>query len=106
MQTGPEGSKESGADVDRGRRITGYTPAHRRCRIIDGKLHEREEGRPVILPLRDEGAEHVGDDSIDAFGLGVRFMMLWRPKDHSSAEGSMQNRPELRGKAGVILIRD
>ena len=40
----------------------------------------------MILPLRDsdEGAEHVGDDSIDAFGLGIRIMMVRRPKDQSS----------------------
>ena len=45
--------------------------AQRRCRIIDDKLHEWEEGRPTILPLRDEGAEHVGYDSIPAFGPGI-----------------------------------
>ena len=83
----------------------GIPRAQRRCRIIDGKLHEWEEGRPIILPLRDEGAEHVGDDSIDTFGLGVRVMMVRRPKDQSSAEGSMQSRPEFRSKAG-IPIRD
>ena len=77
--------------------------AQRRCRIIDGKLHEWEEGRPIILPLRDEGAEHVGDDSIDAFGLGIGIMMVWRPKDQSSAEGSMQSRPEFRSKAGIPI---
>ena len=43
------------------------------------QLHEREEGRPNILPLRDEGAEHIGDDSIDAIGLGIRIMMVLRP---------------------------
>ena len=64
-----------------------------------GKLHEWEEGRPIILPLRDEGAEHVGDDSIDTFGLGIRLMMVRRPKDQSSSEGSMQSRPEFRSKA-------
>ena len=41
----------------------GIPRAKRRCRIIDGKLHEWEEGRPIILP-RDEGAEHVGDDPL------------------------------------------
>ena len=72
MQTGPGEPKEVGADVDRGRRRMGYTPcpAAMQNPMIDGKLHERDEGRPIILPLRDEGAEHVGDDSIDAFGLG------------------------------------
>ena len=39
------------------------------------------------------------------FGLGIRIMMVWRPKDQSSAEGSMQSRPELQSKAG-IPIRD
>ena len=83
----------------------GIPRAQRRCRIIDGELHEWEEGRPIILPLRDKGAEHVSNDSIDAFGLGIRIMMVWRPKDQSSAEGSMQSRPEFRSQAG-IPIRD
>ena len=69
----------------------GVPRAQRRCRITHGKLHEWEEGRPIILPLRDEGAEHVDDDSIDAFGLGIRIMMVWRSKDQGSAEGSMRN---------------
>ena len=64
----------------------GIPRAQWRCRIIDGKLHE---GRLIILPLRDEGAEHVGDDSIDAFGLTFRIVMVWRPKDHSGDECSM-----------------
>ena len=83
----------------------GIPRAQRRCRIIDGKLHEWEEGKPIILPLRDEGAEHVGDDSIDAFSLGIRIMMVRRSKDQSSAKCSMQSRPEFRSKAG-IPIRD
>ena len=83
----------------------GTPRAQRRCRIIDGKLHEWDEGRPIILRLRDKGAEHVGDDSIYAFGLGIRIMMVWRPEDQSSAEDSMQSRPEFRSKAG-IPIRD
>ena len=54
------------------------------CRFIDRKLHEWEEGRPIILPLRDEGAERVYDYFIDAFDLGIRIMMVWPPKDQSS----------------------
>ena len=61
----------------------GIPRAQRRCRIIDGKLHKRDEGLPIILPLRDEGAEHVGDYSVDAFDLGI-IMMVWRPKDQGS----------------------
>ena len=36
----------------------GESSAQRRCRNIDGEFHEWEEGRPIILLLRDEGAEH------------------------------------------------
>jgi hypothetical protein len=86
--TGPEVSKDVGADGLR-KTTMGIPRAERRCRVMDGKLHEGGEGRPIILPLRVEGAEHVGDDSIDAFGLTFRIMMAWRPKDHSGDECSM-----------------
>ena len=60
--------------------------AERRRRVVDRKLDQRHELGPVVAALAGEGAQHVGDDAVDALRLGVGVVVVRRAEDELGAQ--------------------
>ena len=77
--------------------------AERRRRIIDGEFDQRHKCWPVVAALVGEGAQDVGDDTIDALHLARGVVVVWRAKHQGGAQGSVELGPKGAGKASVAV---
>ena len=74
--------------------------------VVDGELHQRGELRPVVLPVIDEGAQDVCNDTVDLLDLACGVVVLWRPKNEGGAQRAVQRGRKLRRESAVPIGHD